>query len=512
MSAPDLAVTDAVGIAEPKPIVVHVPPYDTAPPARLPAVAPRTPVRPMLAPRKRASALDALRGLFLLSMTLGFAVMSPDLPGWMYHRQLAPGTGAVVDVPGISWRDLAYVSFLFTMAAALPLTLSRRIEHGEIELQIVGAAIKRFFLLVVFALLMAHSNTYELGYTQPARLVAIVGFIMMALLYTRRRPDWNEERYAAFRRAGWILLIPFLVLAPLAVDKQVTLGRRDDVIADLAFTSLVASLVWYVTRDRIRVRLGVLVGMVLLYAGAKTGTFGDGFLFASPIWPIEPFRLTLLTIAIPGTIAGDVVLRWMRAADTPDTDNDTGWSRGRLWGLVAVSAAVTPLVVVGLYQRQVALTALLALASTGAGLWLTRNPVTATERMLRSLFAWGALWLMIGLALEPVQGGIKKTPETLSYFFTVTGTTSLLLVSLTALIDGLRQTRATKILVDLGHNPLLMYVMFTVLLNSVFEMIPPLRPVLQGSPGTSIIRTLAMTAFTVVLVSWASRKRIYWRT
>jgi hypothetical protein len=127
-----------------EPIVIHVPPYDEL----LPAIRVRTletppPVAPAAEPppRKRAFSLDALRGLFLVSMTFGFTITSEHLPAWMYHRQSSPSGDRIVDIVGISWRDLTYASFLFTMAAALPLTLSRRMELGEPELAIIGASI-----------------------------------------------------------------------------------------------------------------------------------------------------------------------------------------------------------------------------------------------------------------------------------------------------------------------------------------------------------------------------------
>src|SRR5688500_16702022 len=53
---------------------------------------------------RRAHSLDALRGLFLILMTLGFTIHGSYFPDWMYHRQFPP-PGNLVDVPGIAWRD-----------------------------------------------------------------------------------------------------------------------------------------------------------------------------------------------------------------------------------------------------------------------------------------------------------------------------------------------------------------------------------------------------------------------
>ena len=67
-------------------------------------------------------------------------------------------------------------------------------------------------------------------------------------------------------------------------------------------------------------------------------------------------------------------------------------------------------------------------------------------------------------------------------------------------------------MIDVGHNPLLLYVLFTLLINSVFEMIPPLRPVLMGSIPQELVRYALEVLLVVTIVRYMSRKRIYWRT
>lgn len=460
---------------------------------------------------KRASALDALRGLFLISMTAGFTISNDHLPAWMYHRQMPPGTENIVPIPGISWRDLAYASFLFTMAAAFPLTLSRRIDKGEPELGIMFAAVKRYAMLLFFGLLVAHSNTYFLGYTTTGRVLSIVGFGIMAMVFTRRRSDWDADRYEMVNRAGWILAIAFLALSPLLYGKTFTFTRIDDIMSELAFASGVGMVLWYVTRNRQTVRLAALAGTIGLYAAAKHDGWVQHWWFSSPAeWAFLPSRLALLTVVVPGTIAGDTILRWMR--EPRATGAESSWSRARLATLIALSAAFTPLVVVGLYNRWVAATFASCVALVAAGSLLVRDPRSSTERMLRTLYLWAAVWLILGLAAEPLEGGIKKVPDTLSYFFTVTGTTSMLLVSLTAVTDALKRSRWVGVLIDVGQNPLLCYVLFTVLLNAAFELTPFGQQFLQATPAQSLLRSLLSLVVTIAIVRAVSRRRIYWRT
>ena len=460
---------------------------------------------------RRAFSLDALRGFFLLTMTLGFtAGVAEYYPLWMFHRQQPWGAEAPLDVAGISWRDLAYASFLFTMAAALPLTTSRKMEKGALEIQILLAAVKRWALLSFYALLIGHSNTYFLGYTQTARVLSIVGFILMAMVFTRRRSDWDEKKYDIVNRAGWVLAIAFLALTPLTYGKSFSFARNDDVIVGLAFASLIGIVLWYFTRENLQARLAALGVAMALYLGAK----GDGWISqwwgdAKLPWLFSPQRLVLLAVVVPGTIMGDIILRWMRAPE--ESGSTRGWSRFRLGGLTLLTLAFTPLVTVGMYNRWVGLTTLLCGAMLAGGAFLIHAPVTATERMMRSMFIWAGIWLMLGLFLDPFENGIRKLPDTLSYFFTITGTTSMLLIALTGIVDGLRHRKWVSVLVDLGHNPLMLYVMYTILINSALELIPPLRGVLRGSFGEAMVRSLLSVGLVILIVRAMSRKRIYWR-
>ena len=481
---------------------------DTAPPAE-PADAPPPPEN-AAAGTKRAFSLDALRGLFLISMTLGFSLHATDLPPWMYHHQQPPPDYPVVPNPGISWRDLAYGAFLFTMAAALPLTLSRRVAKADTELAIIFASIKRFLLLLFYALMIGHANTFFTGYTQTTRALAIAGFFILALIFTRRRPDWNESRYRVLNRLGWGLGFAFLAFSPLLYGKTFAFTRIDDVISGLAFAALAGSIIWYFTRDNLAARFGVLGFVVALYLGSREDGWVQQWWYTSPIrWAFEPSRLALLLIVIPGTIVGDVLLRWMRATEPAATDQ---WGNSRMAGLALLGAAFTPLVTAGLYSRAVLTTTQLTVALVIGGLFLTMRPGASVERMLRSLFIWGALFLVLGLLTEPFEGGIKKAPATLSYFLTIAGLSTMLLVTLGALVDGLGRRRWVATLIDVGHNPLMMYVVLSLLITGVLEMIVPLRGVLRDSPATSFLRSALETTLAVLIVRYFSRRRIYWRT
>ncbi len=497
----------SVGVAPVAPELAPVALVDAAP-------APAPPVVRAAGTGRRALSLDALRGFFLLEMTLGFTIWEKTFPAWMYHRQFPPPTHELLEIAGLTWRDLAYPAFLFTMAAALPLTLGLRIERGARARGLLLGALERGLLLFFFALLIGHSSGYWIGeYTQTSQLLSLLGFALMFPLFTRRRGDWDPRLFAGLQRLGWVAAAAFLAFTPGLYGRTFSLARRDDIIAQLAFASVAGSLLWYATRRDLLARLAVLAGVVALSLAALAEGWVQTLWWGSPApWLFEVSSLKLLAVVIPGTIAGDLLVAWRKAPEEAPPP-EARWSGARLRLLACLGIAFTPLLVVGLTQRRVVETTLLAMGLCAGGLALVRRPASAAERAARGLYLWSAFWLVLGLTLEPFEGGIKKVPGTLSYYFALSGNTGMLLVALIAGLDlRAKPPRWARLLIDVGQNPMLCYVTFTLLLNPALDLIPPLGALLTGSPAELLLRSLLSVALVAVLVQQLTRRRIFWRT
>lgn len=406
---------------------------------------------------RRVDALDALRGLFLLSMTLGFSIAEGMYPAWMYHRQEPPPTHAFVEIAGLTWRDLAYPVFLFTMAAAIPISFGLRVARGAGLGELARASARRWFLLFCFALIVAHSSGYWIGeYSRLSQALSLVGFGLLCLIFTRRPERLDPRVFRALRVLGWIGALAFLAFTPALYGKTFAFERRDEILAELAFCSFVSIWLWYATRSDPALRAGVLALVVALALGATADGWVADLWWSSPVPALVEFsNLELLCVLIPGLFAGDLLFAWMHGEASPDA---SGWSAPRTAALALCCALASPVLVIGLYARETLATALAIFALASAVLALVRAPQSQDERLLRDLCRLGALLLAAGMLLEPFQGGIKKVPGTLSYWFALAGNSAWLLAALVACVERLGLRRPLSWLVAVGQNPLVAYV------------------------------------------------------
>ena len=101
----------------------------------------------------RAYAIDLLRGLAIVGMVLsGNFGWNPALPAWLFHAQVPPPDFTFdPSLPGITWVDLVFPFFLFSMGAAFPFSLGRKLDRGVRPAAIVGGILRRGVLLAFFA-------------------------------------------------------------------------------------------------------------------------------------------------------------------------------------------------------------------------------------------------------------------------------------------------------------------------------------------------------------------------
>ncbi len=543
------------------------------------------------APERRCLALDALRGLAILMMCLSGLVPN-HLPNWMYHGYYprflpdAAGNWQPVADPwthrpewaSFTWVDWVFPMFLFAMGAAFPFALSRRLQRGASRRRLVLAVLGRGVLLVLFAAYVQHITPGAIQ-DPPALgawLIALFGFLLLFPVLTRLPADWSFRWRLGLRSAGVSAAVCLLAGLDFADGTGFRWSRTDIIILILANLAVWGSLIWLLTRHHPYWRLLTLaiplVGHQLARGEWQWPVF-DPLLH----WPERALNLTwivdtpvldlshwydftftkFLFIVIPGTIVGDLLLRWMRRPADRDASSDDAApdppkpvGAARLAAVAGLLLAVVLAVLVGLQHHGHAVAALgpvalrtpwlaaaLALPLLALAALALDRPRHADARLVAALAAWGAATLLLGLALDLNEylallpfdhyGITKGPPVTLSYYFVSTGLSILLLASLVVWIDLLPARRPFRLLIDNGQNPMIAYVGIRSLLAPLVNL-PILRPFSAAdgpdsldqlflqhvfdTPWSRLVWALAKTLLLAVIVSAFTRRRVFWRT
>lgn len=457
---------------------------------------------------QRAYSIDLLRGVAILGMVLsGQMLWNAGLPAWMFHAQVPP-PAFVFDpgVPGITWVDLVFPFFLFAMGAAFPLALRRRIAEGHSHLSISTGVAVRFVLLVLFAVALGNLRPAALGdlpeWAKAAVQLAVWGLFCMLFIRSKRL---SPSRNAYLHLAGAAGLVALMLAAHYGLGLPASIHRSDVIILVLANMALFGTAVWWFTRDNLLLRLGVLALIAALKIGAGVeGSWNAALWEWTPApWLFRVEYLKYLCLIIPGTVAGDILARRMAAPAPAPQPTPRRAKAGAVLALLLIAVNLW-----GLFTRE--LTA--NLVATGvlgfAALRLLRG-----EREAEAIFGWGLFWLLLGLALEATEGGIKKDYATLSYFFVTAGLASAVVAAAQTLLG--EPGRGTRWLIRCGQNPMVAYTAagFVIMpLVTLSHLSGPLARFAALTPWCGFWRGLIVTAAVAAFTSALTRRKILWRT
>ncbi|WP_315817096.1 DUF5009 domain-containing protein [Paraflavitalea speifideaquila] len=210
---------------------------------------------------QRNNSLDALRGLAILAMVLSSSIAFGILPAWMYHAQTPPpGHAFNPSLPGLSWVDLVFPFFLFSMGAAIPLALNKKIKEGITFLQVVYIAARRYLLLVFFALFTVHaragimsSDPYPLYY-----LLSITAFVLLFFQFYQPVNPAHKKLFVVVRVIAFAAAAAMLCLLPFKDGNGFSLNRTDIIIIVLGNMAFFGTLVWWFTRNNPWIRMALL--------------------------------------------------------------------------------------------------------------------------------------------------------------------------------------------------------------------------------------------------------------
>jgi predicted acyltransferase len=467
---------------------------------------------------KRSLALDALRGFAILTMLLSGQIPFGVLPSWMYHAQVPPPLHKFVpSLPGITWVDLVFPFFLFALGAAIPLAVSKKIEKQIPWYRIVGSFFSRALLLVGFAIVDQHIRPYQLSSspTTSIWLLALLGFFLFFPALGRFPWKINSKLNWIIKISGFIGIFLFMFFIKYPDGSGFIALRRDIIILVLANVALTGSLVWYLTRNNILLRIGILAFLFAIRLIHPSLDWGMYLWKTSPAW-ISWFGMfyfqQYLFIVIPGTIIGDFILKWMNSKD--DQSITSSWNAKSLWSILTISLLFIIIILVGLKGRHIAATLFL---SAGLGIIISGlmcKPISEIEKLLKQFCNWGFVLLLLGLFFEPYEGGIKKDHPTMSYYFVTSGLACFMLIAFTIFIDIFKKQKWVQILIDNGQNPMIAYAGITNLMPPLLALtgISTFIGSLHLSPWLGVLWAVIVITMLALIVSFFTKKKIFWRT
>jgi predicted acyltransferase len=467
--------------------------------------------------QQRNQSLDALRGLAILGMVLsGSIAFGGALPAWMYHAQVPPPQHQFVPtLPGITWVDLVFPFFLFCMGAALPLAMAKHVQNNKSAIFIMGLAAKRFVVLAFFALFIQHFKAAAISNppTTTAHVLSILGFVALSIAYGHPK---NANYHKWLKAAKWLsvlLMVAALWQIPFWQGKGFDFYKSDIIIMVLANMALTGTLCYYFTAHRPLWRLAILPVVAAFFLAGNTAqeSWVSTIFHFKQIgrigidWLYKFYFLKYLFIIVPGTFAGEWLSKqWPSASQKRNH-------------VVEIGLSVIAILLIGvnlycLFARQLLANAIASTLLCGAALYFAckKLPAGATQRLV----AAGSYLLLLGLCLEPWEGGIKKDPSTYSYYFVTTGLAFYMLILLQHIATFAAGKKLINYLAANGKNPMLAYVAGSLLVLPLLALsgLAPFWDAMHQNAGMGLLKGLLFTAAVSAITLLFNRLGWFWKS
>jgi len=465
---------------------------------------------------KRYLSLDILRGLSIFGMVFSAIIPFGNLPAWMYHIQNPPPDHKFdMSVSGISWVDLVFPIFIFCMGVAIPLAGRVKISASQgnnITGSYLKGVVERFIMLWLFSYIYVFLN-FSTAQGWGAQLATVAGFMAIFPLYYNFGKNAVKQKVITSRVVGLVLIIAMIIFGHFTFGEEISINRSGIIIFLLAFLYLFGALIWYFTRDNLRMRL--LIFILILAFTAVTIPLGIQpklYAIESIRWFFNAEYIYFLLILIPASYIGDLIYKRLSADKQPVEKNDQGQRDTRpglslyLVIIVAVLSAMFTLYK-GYHIANLVLSAIWGsiiyyLAKIGGGKY-ERESLLALI-----LIAAGSVFLL-------AEGAITKSPCTISYCFITAAISIYLLMLADRLSDLIPRSYFTRIFAGAGSNPLMSYIAFGSFVMPLFKLTGFIfiyqAAYPDGYPWIGVLRAALAVLFTMALVAKMSEKKIFWR-
>jgi Uncharacterized conserved protein len=450
-------------------------------------------------------------------MVLSGAV-ADTLPAWMYHAQTPPPDHIFNPaIYGISWVDLVFPFFLFSMGAAMPFSLGSKVEKGVPLCKLLFDSLIRGLQLAFFAIFIQHMYAFSLSNPQDYRawVTTLSAFVLLFPMFMRLpwpMPAWVHH---VVKVGAYLIAVAMLATVRYADGKHFDLNYSNIIILLLANMAVFGSAIYLLTRTRPWLRVAVLpfvMAILLCSTDAFNGSWQKALFDFSPFpWLYKFNFLKYLFLVIPGTIAGEYVREWF-VRSVSEGGKKKEKPIAVILAVLGVMLIITNLY--GLFSRHLVFNLGVTAVLLAGGWCLLRRAESSFALLWRKLFRTGALLLLLGLFFEAFEGGIRKDYATFSYFFVTSGLAFVALMTFSVLCDYFGWHKATSFLTLSGQNPMIAYVGADMVIYPLFNILGllPLFFKFCADGWWGLLQGVVITALVTMITMFFSKIKWFWRT
>jgi len=462
---------------------------------------------------QRNQSLDALRGFAILTMVLsGSIAFGGVLPAWMYHAQVPPPTHKFdPSIPGITWVDLVFPFFLFSMGAAIPLALNKLAASGASFWQVLLIAGRRFLLLAFFALFTYHMRAWVIAERPSATsyLLSVLAFLLLCFQFYDYKGVAYKMIFLGVKIGAFLAACFLLYYLPFNKGAGFKLDKVDIIILVLGNMAFFGTIAWWVTRNNPLLRIGLLAFVMAIFLGGKEkGSWNEVVFNWSPVpWMYKFYYLKYLFIILPGTIAGEWLLKAGR------TEEQKEQAPSSLLVIALLSFGIVWCNVALLFSRLLVVNLFATFALGLSILFLLKKNAVQNE-LLKKFWTAGFYILLLGLCFEAYEGGIRKDSSTYSYYFVTSGLAFFMLIGFYGLQIPKWGGGITNYLSLNGRNPMVAYVAGNLLLTPILQLTGAIAifEAMNTNAWVGFLRGVLFTGIVSLITIFFTKRKWFWKT
>jgi len=465
----------------------------------------------------RAGALDALRGYAILTMVLSDTEAFGILPSWMYHAQVPPPIHKFdPSIFGITWVDLVFPFFLFAMGAALPFSIGKKLNAKSGIYNAILGALGRGAQLVFFAIYIQHIFTRVTSSSHDLKscLISLFAFGLMFPMFMRLPERLSLKVRTLIKSVAYLTGFVLLFTLNYPGNHSFNLENSDIIILLLGNMAVFGSLAYILTFKNKLARIAILPFIMGIMLGSTNDSSWTHWIFnATPFpWMYKFTYLKYLFIIIPGTIAGEYLIEWMKPELSPKKEMVA--EKRVAWIIAGLSILLVIINLFGLFSRQLILNLLLTTSLVAFGIYILRKGEERNVLLWKKLFTAGAYLLMLGLFFEAFEGGIRKDFSTYSYYFVTSGLAFIALTFFSIICDFLKGDKYCRFLIQIGQNPMIAYVCAGMVIMPILGILglSSFLVLFDSNPWLGFLKGLIITTLVTLITMFFTRIKWFWRT